>query len=104
MSKSDYRMDPQGLKALANTSGMSEAMVHAAQSGLNMARASAPRNTGKFADSFRVRAEKFKSGRRGEERSGAVIESTVDYGAYVGGKAPRNFMHSLVAHVEAGAK
>ncbi len=100
MSKSNYQIDPQGLKSLANTPGMSAAMVARAEVGLAKARASAPRNTGDFSRSFKVRPEEIKAGRRGDTRAGAVIESTVDYGAFVGGKKPGHFMSTLVPHIE----
>lgn len=100
MSKSNYRMDPQGLKKLANSPELEKALVSRAEAGLMKAKASAPRDTGDFVNSLQVRATKIKSGRRGEERSAAVIESTIPYGYAVGGKKPNHFMSQIPGFIE----
>lgn len=68
-----YRPDNRGMRQIANSGAMSDAMVKAAETGMRWAQAEAPRDSGEYASSFRVAPTTVRGGRQGEDRAGARI-------------------------------
>lgn len=95
----DYKPDRRGLREIGMSSGVQQASVEAAERGKAYAEAMAPRDSGTFARSFRVRPETVNAGRSNEPRAGAVLENTAPYARYVRSKGD-SFMYNLVPIIE----
>ncbi len=83
MARSGYVPDRAGMRALARSAGIGAACVAAANKGRAEAERIAPRDSGEYANSFRVRAETVRAGRANEPRAGAVLENVSDHAAAV---------------------
>lgn len=97
MAKNNIQLqiDSNAVEKFLNGSELTKAAVKKANMGLAVAKATAPRGTGKFASGFKVVPAKVKAGRQNKERSGAVIMNSEKYAPYVHKSRQENFMKNL---------
>lgn len=79
----EYKPNPGGMKALANSDDMSRAMQQVAEVGKQWAESQAPRDSGEYAGAFRVSPTTVRGGRRGEDRAGARLANDAPHAAAV---------------------
>ena len=105
MAKSNIvlHIDSSALNRLLNGSEVQKAAVKKATMGLAVARATAPKGTGKFASGFQVRPATVQGGRLNEDRAGAVIINTAPYSPFVHKRREQNFMKNLRLRMEGRA-
>lgn len=97
MAKSNFELhiDSNAVEKFLNSTELTKAAVKKANMGLAVAKATAPRKTGKFASGFQVKPAKVKAGRQNKERSGAVIVNSEKYAPYVHKTRQENFIKHL---------
>lgn len=79
-----FRPDHRGVGALAASRGVGAACVAAGEAGQTFAEGIAPRDSGEYARSFRVRRQTVQVvGRNPRVRAGAVLENTARHAAAV---------------------
>lgn len=88
-------IDSRAIEKFLNGNEVQQAALKKANMGLAIAKATAPKGTGKFAAGFKVKPATVKAGRQDRPRAGAVIENTTPYAAYVHRKREENFMKNL---------
>lgn len=93
--KIHLQIDSQAVDRFLNGTEIQRAALKKAAMGLAVARATAPRGTNKFTSGFQVKPAKVDGGRQKKPRSGAVIENTTPYAAFVHKKREENFMKNL---------
>lgn len=93
--KIELHIDSKALNTLLNGTEVQKAAIKKANMGLAVARATAPKNTRRFASGFQVKPAKVQGGRRNEDRAGAVLVNTAPYSAYVHKTRQDNFMKEL---------
>lgn len=102
MSRATYQMDNAGFGQLTRSDGVGRAALSAAEIGARAGRASAPKVSGHFANSFYAYREEVIGGHRNERRAGAILENRASYAAFVKTASGENFMRSLIPVMEAG--
>ena len=94
-NKVQLHIDSKAIDRFLNGTEIQKAGVKKAQMGLAVAKATAPRGTGRFAAGFSVKPAKVQAGRQNKERAGAIIQNNTKYAAYVHRKSESNFMKNL---------
>jgi len=94
-NKVQLHIDSKAIEQFLNGTEIQKASIKKANMGLAVAKATAPRGSGKFASGFTVKPAKVPGGRQNKERAGAVIQNSTPYAAYVHKKREENFMKNL---------
>lgn len=91
----NLQIDSKAVDRFLNGTEIQKATLKKANMGLAVAKATAPKGTGRFAAGFSVKPAKVEGGRNNSERSGAVVFNATPYAAYVHKKREENFMKNL---------
>lgn len=79
----NYRPDHRGMRNLAQSAGIGQAMQQAAQAGKQWAEANAPRDSGEYANSFSITPATVRGGRDNEDRAGAALVNSANHAGIV---------------------